>query len=130
MINDPISDMLTRILNAQAVSKKTVDVPFSVMKYKICKVLEAENFIEGAVKKGKNPAKIIRITLGYKNGHPAINKIVRVSKSGRRIYNKSKEIRQVKDGYGISILSTPKGVISNKMARREGVGGEVICKLW
>jgi len=130
MITDSIADMLIRIENAQAVSKKTVDIPFSVIKYKIAKVLEGEGFIDGAVKKGKNPAKVIRVTLKYKEGSPAISKTKRVSKPGRRIYQKSKELKPVKDGYGISILSTPKGIMSNKLARKEGLGGEVLCKVW
>ncbi len=128
-MTDPITDMLNRLENAQAVNKKTVDVPYSEVKYKIAKVMEAEGFIESAVKKGRVPKKMIRIGLRYKDGEPVIRKTRRVSKPGRRFYVSLKDIKPVKGGYGIAVISTPKGVMSNKEARSAGVGGEVLCEI-
>ena len=130
-MTDPITDMLNRLENGQAVNKKTVDIPFSKTKYRIAKVLEAENFVESAVKKGRNPKKVIRVNLKYEeDGSPAITDAERVSKPGRRVYVSLKDIRPVRGGYGISIISTPKGVMSNKEAKTAGVGGELLCKVY
>jgi len=128
-MTDPITDMLNRLENGQAVNKKTVDIPFSKIKYKIAKVLEAEGFIDAAEKKGKNPKKVIRVNLKYENGKPAITETERVSKPGRRVYTSLKDIKPVKGGYGISIISTPKGVMTNKEAKTAGLGGEILCKV-
>ena len=129
-MTDPITDMLNRLENGQAVNKKTVDIPFSKTKYRIAKVLEAEGFIESAAKKGRNPKKVIRVNLKYEDDSPAITKAERVSKPGRRVYTSLKDIRPVRGGYGISIISTPKGVMSNKEAKTAGVGGELLCKVY
>ena len=129
-MTDPITDMLNRLENGQAVNKKTVDIPFSKTKYRIAKVLEAEGFVESAVKKGRNPKKVIRVNLKYEDETPAITKTERVSKPGRRVYISLKDIRPVRGGYGISVISTPKGVMSNKEAKAAGVGGEVLCKVY
>ncbi len=130
-MTDPITDMLNRLGNGQAVNKKTVDIPFSNIKFKIAKVLQAEGFVESAVKKGRKPKKIIRVNLKYdKDGEPAITKATRISKPGRRIYTSAKDVRPVRGGYGISIISTPKGVMSNNEANSAGLGGEVLCKVY
>lgn len=130
MNTDPITDMLNRLKNGQAVNKKTVDIPFSKTKYKIAKVLESEGFVESVAKKGRNPKKILRVTLSYdKNNKPAITDATRVSKPGRRTYVQVDEIEQVKGGYGISILTTSKGIMSNREAREANVGGELLCKI-
>ncbi len=121
--------MLNRLENGQAVNKKTVDIPFSTIKYKIAKVLEAEGFVEAVAKKGRNPQKVIRVNLKYENDEPAITDAKRVSKPGRRVYTSLKDIRPVKGGYGISVISTPKGVMSNKEAKGAEVGGEVLCEI-
>ena len=129
-MTDPITDMLNRLENGQAVNKKTVDIPFSKTKYRIAKVLEAEGFVESAAKKGRNPKRVIRVNLKYKDENPAIKKAQRVSKPGRRVYTSLKDIKPVRGGYGIAIISTPKGVMSNKEAKTAGVGGEVLCKVY
>ncbi len=129
-MTDPITDMLNRLENGQAVNKKTVDIPFSKTKYRIAKVLEAEGFVESAAKKGRNPKKVIRVNLKYEDETPAITSAERVSKPGRRVYISLKDIRPVRGGYGISVISTPKGVMSNKEAKAAGVGGEVLCKVY
>ena len=130
-MTDPITDMLNRLENGQAVNKKTVDIPFSKLKYQIAKVLEAEGFVDSAAKKGRNPKKVIRVNLKYdEDGKPAITDMERVSKPGRRVYTSLKDIRPVRGGFGISIISTPKGVMSNKEARGAGLGGEILCKVY
>ncbi len=128
---DPIADFLNRIKNAQAVSQKTVRVPFSKMKYQISKILEREKFIEGVEKRGKGAKKIIKIILKYdENKNPAISGFKMISKPSRRIYKKAKDIKKVKGGFGIAIISTSKGLLTDKEARREKIGGEVICEIW
>ena len=130
-MTDPISDMLTRIRNAMAVDKRFVDIPVSNMKKRISFVLKQESYIEDFVfiKDGINTK--IRIFLKYDiKGNAVITAIERVSKPGRRVYVNQNQLPRVLDGLGISILSTSKGVLSNKVAKRFGVGGEVICNVW
>ena len=126
-MTDPIADMLNRIRNAQAVSKETVVIPYSNLKYEIAKILEEQKLIGKIEKKGRSPRKIIEIALKY----PAvISGLKRISKPGQRIYARAKEIKPVRAGYGISIVSTPKGLMTNKEARRKKLGGEIICEIW
>ena len=132
---DPITDMFNRIRNAQAVLHPTVDIPFSRLKYEIAKILEEEKFIEKVESpkgKLKSPAKkkLFKIILKYNNKIPAISGIKRISKSGQRIYTKAKELKPVKGGFGISIVSTPKGLMTGREARKQKLGGEVICEVW
>jgi small subunit ribosomal protein S8 len=133
---DPINDMLNRIRNAQAVLKSTVEVPYSNLKQDIAKILQKEGFIKKVEKKGKKSRKILEIVLKYENSTegglpvPAISGLRRISKSGQRIYTPSKKIRKVRNGYGISIISTSKGLMTNKEARKKKLGGEVICEVW
>jgi small subunit ribosomal protein S8 len=134
---DPISDMLTAIKNALAVKKETVDVPFSKIKFEIAKILEREGFIERVekekkkIKKGKmKPKPFLQIRLKYENKMPAISGLKIISKPGQRIYLPYKRIKKVKGGYGIAIVSTSKGLMTDKEARKQKVGGEVICEIW
>ena len=127
---DPITDMLNRIRNAQAVHHPTVNIPFSNLKYEIAKILQKEGFIAGVEKKGRTQKKMIEITLKYDKKKPAISGLKRISKLGQRIYKGYKEIKPVKSGYGIAIISTSKGLMTNKEARRQRLGGEVICEIW
>jgi len=130
-MTDPISDMLTRIRNAMSVDKRFVDIPVSNMKKRIAFVLKQESYIEdfAFVKDGIDSK--IRIFLKYDiKGNAVITNIERVSKPGRRVYVNQNELPRVLDGLGISILSTSKGVLSNKVAKRFGIGGEVICNVW
>ena len=128
---DPIADMLTSIRNAQAARKETVSVPYSKIKMEIAKVLAKEKFIKEADHKGKKVNKTIDIVLNY-NGlnRPAITSLKRVSKPSRRIYSPSSKIKKIKQGFGFQILSTPRGILSGKDARREKIGGEVICEVY
>ncbi len=138
---DPISDMLTSIKNALAVKHPTVSIPFSNLKYDFAKVLEKEKFIEKAEKKGKKIKKIIEIALKYESGigtsllgdagkTPAISGLKRISKPGQRIYTPWKKIKRIRGGYGIMIISTPKGLMTDKEARKQKLGGEVMCEVW
>jgi len=129
-MTDPITDMLNRIRNAQAVLKPTVDVPISKIKLEICQILAREGLIKGFEKKGRKNKKIIQITLQYDGKIPAISGMKRISKPGQKIYLPYKKIRKVKGGYGLSIISTSKGLMTNKETRKKRLGGEVICELW
>jgi small subunit ribosomal protein S8 len=131
MYTDPIADMLNRLRTAQAVSKETVEIPSSSLKQAVAECLEKEGFIEKVVKKKKDKKRSFSIVLKYdEKGLPAITEIKRISSPGQRIYKKAKDLKPVKGGRGINILSTPKGVITNKKARELGVGGEVLCEVW
>jgi len=129
-MTDPISDMINRILNAQAVLHPTVSVPFSNFKYEIAKILEKEKLLDKIDEKGKKVKRVIEITLKYEDKTPAISGLKRVSKPGQRIYAEAKEIKKVKGGYGMAIISTPKGLMTNKEARKRKLGGEVILEVW
>ena len=132
-MTDPVADMLTRIRNGMSVDKRFVDIPSSNLKKRIAFVLKQENYIEDFmfVENKDNIKSLIRIFLKYDNrGKAVITGIERVSKPGRRIYVGGDQIPRVLDGLGIAILSTSKGVISNKAAKRMHIGGEVLCNIW
>lgn len=131
VMTDPIADMLTRIRNGNNAKHETVDIPASNMKKAIANILLEEGFIKGydVIDDGKQG--IIRIQLKYgKDNEKIISGLKRISKPGLRVYVKSDEIPRVLGGLGIAILSTSKGIITDKVARKEGVGGEVICYVW
>ena len=130
-MTDPIADMLTRIRNANIVKHETVDVPASNMKKEIARILLEEGFIRGydVIEDGKQG--IIRIQLKYgQTSERVISGIKRISKPGMRVYAEKHEIPRVLNGLGISIISTSKGILTDKQARKENVGGEVICYVW
>ncbi len=126
-MSDPIADMLTRIRNAQSRGKASVTLPSSKLKEAICRVLAEEGYIEGfEVERDGNKA-FLTIRLKYFEGRPVIEHIQRVSKPGRRIYRGKDELPKVQGGLGIAIVTTSKGVMTDKAARKQGFGGEVIC---
>ena len=129
-MTDPITDMLNQIRNAQAVAKAEVSVPLSNFKYEIAKILMQEGFINEVKKTNRRKDKILRIILRYNDGAPAISGLRKVSKPGQRIYKKTSEIKSIKGGQGIAIVSTPQGLMTNKKARKLKLGGEVICEIW
>jgi len=129
-MTDPVTDMLNRIRNAQLAGREQVVIPFSNLKYEIAKILEREKLIEGVEKKGRKAKRFFEITLKYNDGVPAISGLKRVSKPGQRIYLPSYQLKPVKGGYGISIVSTPKGLMTNKEAKKQKIGGEVLCEIW
>lgn len=129
---DPIADMISSINNAQAVGKKQVAFyPYSNFKYSILELLKREGFIENIEKKGRLSKRKIVVDLKYnEEGASKITKIKKVSKQGQRIYSTYKEMRPVKSGHGFSVVTTSKGLMTNKEARREKIGGEIICDIW
>ena len=130
-MTDPIADMLTRIRNANVVKHETVDVPASNMKKELARILLEEGFIRGydVIEDGKKG--IIRIQLKYgQTGERVISGLKRISKPGMRVYADKHEVPRVLNGLGISIISTSKGILTDKQARKENVGGEVICYVW
>ena len=126
-MTDPISDMLTRIRNAQAVGKTAVGIPSSKLKVSIAQVLKEEGYIEDFAVQDKEGKQELEINLKYYAGQPVIERIERVSRPGLRIYKPSRDIPNVMNGLGIAIVSTPKGVMTDRKARGLGVGGEVLC---
>jgi len=130
-MNDPLGDMLTRIRNAQMRGKSTVSTPASKLRAWVLDVLAAEGYIRGYEKTtGADGHPAINISLKYFEGTPVIREIKRVSKPGRRVYMGVKEIPSVRNGLGVSIVSTPKGVMSDANARAANVGGEVLCTVF
>ena len=130
-MTDPIADMLTRIRNANVVKHETVDVPASNMNKELSRILLEEGFIRGydVIEDGKQG--IIRIQLKYgQTGERVISGLKRISKPGMRVYADKHEVPRVLNGLGISIISTSKGILTDKQARKENVGGEVICYVW
>jgi small subunit ribosomal protein S8 len=126
-MSDPISDMLTRIRNAQAADKVSVSMPSSKLKAAIAKVLKDEGYIDDFAVRENDGKPQLDVSLKYYAGRPVIERIERVSRPGLRIYKGSKEIPKVLNGLGITIVSTPKGVMTDRSARAAGVGGEVLC---
>jgi small subunit ribosomal protein S8 len=130
-VNDPIGDMLTRIRNAQLRRRPKVSTPASNMRARVLDVLAEEGYIRGYTRveqKGNLPE--FEIELKYFNGQPAIKEISRVSTPGRRVYSPVRDLKSVANGLGVSILSTPKGVMSDARAKEENVGGEIICNVF
>jgi len=126
-MSDPIADMLTRIRNAQMVEKAIVAMPSSKVKAAIAQVLKDEGYIDGFQVKSEGGKSELEIALKYYAGRPVIERIERVSRPGLRIYRGSKAIPQVQNGLGVAIVTTPKGVMTDRKARAAGVGGEVLC---
>jgi small subunit ribosomal protein S8 len=126
-MSDPIADMLTRIRNAQAVEKAAVTMPSSKLKVAIAQVLKDEGYIDGFQVKTEAGKSELEISLKYYAGRPVIERIERVSRPGLRVYKGSAAIPQVQNGLGVAIVTTPQGVMTDRKARANGVGGEVLC---
>ncbi len=130
-MSDPLGDMLTRIRNGQRTGKSKVRAPASKLRSNVLEVLQREGYIRGyhteAVNSGLNE---VEIELKYNDGMPVIQEIARVSRPGRRVYSKIKELPRIYNGLGITILSTPRGVMSDQEARAANVGGEVLCRVF
>jgi small subunit ribosomal protein S8 len=130
-MTDPIADMLTRIRNAVRVERPFVDMPISKVKRGLADVLKREGYIWDWQEVDDSPVSQLRIELKYgPNGERVIQKIRRVSKPGRRVYSKARDLRPVLNGLGITIISTSRGVISDREARQRNLGGEVLCEVW
>ncbi len=129
-LTDPLGDMLTRIRNGQRARKDSVLSPASKLRTRVLDVLAREGYIRGYSEEDMGPAAGIRIELKYFEGQPAIKHVARVSKPGRRVYSGSKDLPKVRNGLGITIVSTPKGVLSDAEAREQNVGGEVLAEVF
>lgn len=128
-MQDPIADLLTRIRNAQRASHPEVSLPCSSAKVAICKVLQEEGYIDGySVEEGAKPT--LSISLRYHNGDPVIEEISRVSRPGLRVYKACDDLPKVRGGLGVAIVSTNKGLLTDRAARAAGVGGEVVCTVF
>ncbi|WP_417851226.1 30S ribosomal protein S8 [Thalassoglobus sp.] len=131
MMTDPIADMLTRIRNAIQIERPFVDIPLSKVKIGIAEVLQREGYIWDFELVEQEPQSILRVNLKYSpTGERVIQKISRVSKPGRRVYVDYRNLPEVLDGMGICVMSTNQGVLSNREAKKNHVGGEVICEVW
>ena len=129
-VTDPISDFLTRIRNASRAKKIKVDIPSSNMKKGMADILKQQKFIEDYSVIDDNKQNILRIQLKYKDGVPAISGLKRISTPGLRRYSNSNKLPRVLNGLGIAVISTPKGLLTDKEAKRQAVGGEVVCYIW
>jgi len=126
-MSDPIADMLTRIRNAQMVGHVEVSMPFSKLKQAIAQVLKDEGYIEDLAVREDGARRELRIALKYHAGRPVIERLERVSRPGLRVYRRRDELPRVMNGLGVAIVSTPRGVMTDRKARATGVGGEVLC---
>lgn len=127
---DPVADMLTRIRNAQAVQRPSVEIPFSKLKLEIAKVLLHAGFLKEAEQKGRKGRKVLEVTLLYEDKISVIAGIKKVSKPGQRIYASSRELLRAKREGGTLLVSTSKGIMTDREARKSRLGGEIICEVW
>jgi small subunit ribosomal protein S8 len=130
LLTDPIADMLTRIRNAIRIKAEKVDIPISKLKLEIAKILKEEGFIRAYKILKDRKQGILRVIPKYVESESVISELKRISKPGRRVYVGSKEIPVVMGGLGIAIITTSKGILSDRVCRLEGVGGEVVCYVW
>ena len=130
-IVDPIGDMFTRIRNGLMRNLNTVNIPASKFRFKILEILKSEGYINNFyIEKNDNNTNIIKIDLKYYEGSPVIKEIKRISKPGRRVYSKATSIPKILNGLGMAIISTPQGVMSDMQARKNNIGGEIICRIF
>lgn len=130
-MTDPIADLLTRIRNALLAKHDRLDVPSSNLKRNLCVLLKREGFIQDYETIEQQPQDLLRVYLRYNHeGVPAIRRLARVSKPGRRVYRGADDIRPVLNGLGVAILSTSKGLLTDREARDQRIGGEILCELW
>jgi small subunit ribosomal protein S8 len=129
-VNDPIADMLTRMRNALLLRRDSVVVPGSKLKAAVLKVFREEGFVEDFEVFKKGPQPDIRVRLKYRDGESVIREIRRVSKPGRRVYRGADQMGKVRNGFGISVVSTSRGVVSDRECRSKSLGGEILCEVW
>jgi small subunit ribosomal protein S8 len=130
MMTDPIADLLTRVRNAQRAQKKTVAIPYSRNKEALLKVFADEGYVGDVTVEGEGAAKMLRVTLKYFQGRGVIENVERISRPGLRIYRGKDDLPKINAGLGVSIISTPKGLMTDRAARALGQGGEVLCKIY
>ena len=129
-LSDPIGDMIARVKNAQSRNHKKVELPSSNFKVKIAEILKNEGFVKDFKVNSENNKNLLALELKYHSGNPVINTFERVSKPGRRIFSSASGLPKINNGLGIAIVSTPKGVMTDLDARKQRVGGEIICKVF
>lgn len=129
-ITDPISDLLTRIRNASRAKHLRVDIPSSNMKKQLVSILKEQNFVEDFTEIEDTKQNILRVVLKYRNGVPAISGLRRVSTPGLRIYKNADKLPRVYNGLGVAVISTSKGLLTDKQAKTQAIGGEVVCYIW
>ncbi len=129
-VTDPIADLLTRIRNASSAKKRRVEIPSSNMKLSLVEILKQQNFIEEYDLIEDNKQNVIDVKLKYINGKAAISGLKKISKPGLRVYEGADTLPRVLNGLGIAVISTSKGLMTEKQARKESIGGEVICHIW
>lgn len=130
-MNDPIGDFIIRIKNAGQVGKQSISVPFSSMKMAIAQLLTNKGYLASAEKKSKGKVNMLNVSLVYReDGTPAVSGVRRISKPSRRLYSKAKEIKRFRNGYGLSIFSTPKGIMADGDAKKANLGGEFLFNIW
>lgn len=131
MTTDPIADMLIRIKNGSRAKKETVLIPYSQLRFSIAQILLREGYLSSVTKRLRKASRLLEVGLVYEgNGSPRVTDVERVSKSSKRVYVGVREVRRVKYGHGVMVLSTPKGLLTGDEARKEHVGGEVMFKIW
>lgn len=130
MTTDPIADMITRIKNALLAQKSEVVIPYSKMKKSVAEILQQEGYIEAVKINETGVFPELVVTLKYRGKLPVVNDVKRLSKPGRRLYAPAKKIPRALGGYGITIISTSKGLMTDKQARKENIGGELLCQVW
>lgn len=130
MVTDPIGDLIVQIKNASDARKSSVTLPYSKLRESVAVVLQKEGYLKAVAKKGKKVSKFLEIELVYTGHEPKVQGVQRVSKLSKRIYQKAKDLRTFKSGYGNVILSTPKGILTEREAKKANVGGEVLFKIW
>jgi small subunit ribosomal protein S8 len=130
MVTDPIANFITTLKNASDARKESISVPYSVLKESIAHALMKAGYVSAIEKKGKKAVKTLEVALTYIGGEPRVNGVDRISKPSRRIYQKAKDIRMFKSGFGNTVFSTPKGVLLDVDAKKNKVGGEVLFKIW
>jgi small subunit ribosomal protein S8 len=129
-MTDPIADTITRIRNAYMARKLDCHIPHSKFREALCRTLHAEGFLSTIEVEGEIPKKVIKVTLKYHNGSPVISKITRASKPGLRVYSGVKKLQTPLSGYGVTIVSTSKGLMTDKAARQANLGGELVCRIY
>lgn len=130
MVTDSIGDLIIQIKNASRVGKKQISVPFSNLTFSVAELLKTKGFIGELSKKAKGSAKFLNIEILYEGGKPVVSDVKRVSKPGRRLYEKAKNIESFRRGYGLTVLSTPKGIMADVDAKKENLGGELLFNIW
>ena len=130
MVIDPIADFINQLKNASAVRKESIDVPYAKFTFAVAQKLEQAGYLKSVTKRGKKVRKSIKIELQYDKSLPKIQGVERISKPGRRLYERAQKLRPINFGHGALILSTPKGVLTDKEARKEKIGGEALFKIW